>query len=101
MDPLSALSIANGIVAFLDFASKLISTGTEIHQSLDGATLENVELEKVYQRMLSISISLQALPVNSLNSITPGLLNVDLDGLKTLVTGCRKDCEELINSLVT
>ena len=30
-DPLTALGVANGVVTFVDFASKLITTGNEIY----------------------------------------------------------------------
>ncbi len=36
MDPLSALSIATGIVTFVDFGSKLVSLYSEIRSSKDG-----------------------------------------------------------------
>jgi hypothetical protein len=47
MDPLSALSIATGIITFVDFGSKLISLYVEIQKSDDGrpAALSALETE--------------------------------------------------------
>ena len=45
LDPFSALGLAGNIVPFVAFGSKLLSTATEIHQSIEGALPINNELE--------------------------------------------------------
>jgi hypothetical protein len=47
MDPLTAFSLACGIVQFVDFSSKLVSKGYEISISAEGALAENLDLETV------------------------------------------------------
>jgi hypothetical protein len=95
MDPLSALGIASGVITFLDFAAKLVSTSTELYQSADGASLENLELEKVYEQMLDLSASLQ-LCTSRVDALEPG---EETDGLRELSVSCHDDCEELLECL--
>jgi len=47
MDPLSALSVATGVVTFLDFGAKLIALYSEIRQSENGRSdaLSTLEIE--------------------------------------------------------
>ncbi|KAF2009483.1 hypothetical protein BU24DRAFT_379902, partial [Aaosphaeria arxii CBS 175.79] len=59
LDPFSCLSIATGAVQFIDFASKLISKGIEIHHSAHGMSVEHLELEAVAENMLQLSKTLQ------------------------------------------
>jgi hypothetical protein len=47
MDPITALGVAGNIVQFIDFGLKATSKAREIHQSTDGALVENVDLEVV------------------------------------------------------
>ena len=47
LDPFSAIGLASSIVQFVAFGSKLLSTATEIHQSIEGALPINKELEIV------------------------------------------------------
>jgi hypothetical protein len=45
LDPLNALSLASAVVQFVDFSSRLISTGYDIYRSNEGAAAENLEIE--------------------------------------------------------
>ena len=47
LDPFTALSLASGVVQFVDFSSKLISEGQELYKSAEGALTENTELKSV------------------------------------------------------
>jgi hypothetical protein len=47
MDPLTAVGLASNVVQFVMFASDLISKGNEILHSVDGALVENLELEAI------------------------------------------------------
>ena len=45
LDPLSALGLASNVIQLVDFASRLVKKGTEIH--LRGETVDNARLEAV------------------------------------------------------
>jgi hypothetical protein len=47
MDPLTALGLASNIIQLISFTSDLIGKGREIYRSVEGATIENVELETI------------------------------------------------------
>ncbi|KAF3006962.1 hypothetical protein E8E14_004380 [Neopestalotiopsis sp. 37M] len=97
MDPLSALGLTSGIVQLIDFTTSLIRTGVEIHGSLDGATLDNQNLEQVCERMNSV---LETVKDPSPSEPEPGLLkwkaNVEEGSLKSLCERCRSDCKEIL-----
>ena len=59
MDPLSAIGLASNVVQFVDFASRLISTGTEVYESVSGVTDRTLELERIYKNLSSFSLKLQ------------------------------------------
>ena len=60
MDPISAVGLASAIVAIIDFSWKLVTGTWEIHQSLEGITVENGHLEDVMGRLESLMQALQA-----------------------------------------
>ncbi|KAK3376951.1 small s protein [Lasiosphaeria ovina] len=45
MDPLTALSVATGVVSFVDFGSKLLSNSRKLYKSSNGVLTENVDLQ--------------------------------------------------------
>ncbi|KAF2235183.1 hypothetical protein EV356DRAFT_514550 [Viridothelium virens] len=47
IDPLSAIGLGANILQFIEFISKLISIGNEIHSSVYGTTVENFDLEVI------------------------------------------------------
>jgi len=57
MDPLTALGLAANIIQFVDFASKLLSTGQELYQS--GASAPNLELSLVADDVLLLCTKLK------------------------------------------
>ncbi|OCL14738.1 hypothetical protein AOQ84DRAFT_220108 [Glonium stellatum] len=54
MDPLTALSFAGTIVQFVDFSSKILSLGIELHESSTGTLRMNYELELVVTEIVAI-----------------------------------------------
>ncbi|KAK3935936.1 hypothetical protein QBC46DRAFT_357843 [Diplogelasinospora grovesii] len=60
MDPLTALSVAASVIQFVQFASSLISNTSEICNSANGASADNLHLEDVYGKLESFSITLSA-----------------------------------------
>ncbi|KAG4428862.1 hypothetical protein IFR05_015654 [Cadophora sp. M221] len=47
MDHLTAIGLASNIIAFVDFAGKLVSQGHEIYKSASGALQENVDINNI------------------------------------------------------
>ena len=57
-DPFSALALANSIVQFVDFSSKLLSESKEIYRSVNGTTAKNCDLEIIVQDLAAASLPL-------------------------------------------
>jgi hypothetical protein len=93
LDPFSALGLASNIVQFIDFGSKLLSTGRELRNSADGVLEANIELEVITKDLVSIDEQLMR---------SSGLLTLRTEGeraLQTLAASCRKDAERLLSIL--
>jgi hypothetical protein len=56
MDPLTALSVAGTIIQFVDFGSKLLSSGIELYKSVQGTLKVHEELELVTSDLNSVII---------------------------------------------
>jgi hypothetical protein len=81
MEPLAALSLAAGIVQFVDFSTKLIHGAKEIHQSTSGMTEDNRSLESAVNEMRSLSLRLDP-PIT-------GEQGEDEKALRRLAAECR------------
>ncbi|KAL6407392.1 hypothetical protein AUP68_10224 [Ilyonectria robusta] len=101
MEPLSALGVASGVITFVDFAWKLIVTAKEAHDDIHGATVENLELERVHGRMKSILESLATLTVPKTAVQGDDQAHVDAENLSHLVASSKKDCEQMLKMLAT
>jgi len=55
LEALTALSLAAMIVQFVDFSSKLLAKGHEIYVSVDGASIENNDLEAATKNLRDLS----------------------------------------------
>lgn len=60
--PLDALSIASAVVAFVDFGGKLLVTGYSIYTTAEGASTENVHIEKLTTDLKALSDKLYSKP---------------------------------------
>lgn len=103
MDPSSALSVASGVLTFVDFAGKLISTGNEIYRSNDGSTQKALQLDDVYSQLQELSKDLQRETSNAAKH-TPGLFltpvdSPDFTAINNLAAACQADCGELLSGL--
>lgn len=95
MEPFAALSLAAGIVQFVDFSSRLIHSAKEIHQSANGITEESKSLESVVKEMRSLSLRLDP-PVT-------GEQGDDEKALRRLAAECRilsDQIQELLKSIL-
>jgi hypothetical protein len=59
MDVITALSLAGTIVQFVDFGSKLLSTGIQLYHSTEGTLTVNEEIELVTSDLRSLIFKLQ------------------------------------------
>lgn len=55
MDPASAIGVASGVLTFIDFTSKFISTINGIYNSSSGQTMAHETLEDVTRKMRELS----------------------------------------------
>ena len=60
MDPISAISLAGNIIAFVDLSTKLLKVAKEVHTSLSGVTEENRSRELLVSEMKAFSSKLLA-----------------------------------------
>ncbi|KAI1453999.1 hypothetical protein F4805DRAFT_461158 [Annulohypoxylon moriforme] len=97
MDFSSAIGVASGIIAFIDFGCKLLSKSKEIYKSASGSTSLNDDLSSEARRLQIVTDGLQM----------PGLAG-SLSGqelaLQELATECSiisSDLSKLINDLKT
>ncbi|KAI1394304.1 uncharacterized protein F4822DRAFT_424781 [Hypoxylon trugodes] len=69
MDPISALSVASAVIAFVDFSWKIVTGAAEIYRSVEGTTNENARLEDIVQDLETISKRLSSSPREEENAI--------------------------------
>lgn len=60
MDPLSAFSLAAGVIQVVDYGTRILSTTYEIYQSGSGHTARNVELSTLSRELSGLSEQLQS-----------------------------------------
>lgn len=98
MDPLTAIGLTANILQFVEFVSKLISTGREIGESTHGATVENADLEAVSRSVVSLNNRvMESMP-------EPSQLHLESQALRDIRAvglACNKVASELIATLET
>ena len=60
MEPFSAISLASAIIQFVDFGSRILSSGYETYLSTNGATEDNVDLESLTRSLYKFQDQLSA-----------------------------------------
>jgi hypothetical protein len=94
MDPLSILSVSSNIVAFIDFACKLVSKGHKIYQSADGILIDFCDLSETAAHLLELSRHVRA-SSQSVNGSSRGQVT-QFDGqLLRICTGCENVAQQL------
>jgi hypothetical protein len=96
MDPLSAFSVACGVVQFIDFASKLVSAGNEIYHAPDGVLVQNKAAEDVAEDLKSIT---QELSKTQSQWLVGQSLEPDELRLQIISDNCSKIATELTDRL--
>lgn len=103
MDPISALNVATAVVDFLEFAGALISTANEIRHSAEGASLENLKLEEICQKLHLLSERLispqRPEPDSPLSNLRPVRASEEVRALRDLSVNCQDDCNEILEIL--
>jgi predicted regulator of Ras-like GTPase activity (Roadblock/LC7/MglB family) len=96
LDPLTALSLASGIVQFVDFSAKLVAKGNELFKSAHGADVGNNELEAIATNLRGLGERLK----EPLESETTEQAMTDSDrALRKLSEQCSGVAGELIDTL--
>jgi hypothetical protein len=97
LDPLTVLSVAATVVQFVDFGSKLLVKGHELHKSPDGASVGNNELETIAKELQQL-IHRFSQPLPSMES-QDTVLNNSEAALVNLTKQCSSAAEELLCTL--
>lgn len=107
MDPLSAIGLAGNLITFVEFAFKVVGTGSEIASSARGATDRTEEDEKVYRTLNDIASKLKPKP----NDLSPTenrpqggptrtkTIQAHATALEELATDCGSVCNQLLEAL--
>lgn len=96
LDPLTALSVAGTVVQFVDYATRLVSKGQQIYRSVDGALLENLELQTVTEDLFKLS---NRLNTSVHQGVSSKQLSLDEQALESLAIACRDIAQELLEHL--
>lgn len=94
MDPLTAVSLAAGILQFVDFGVKLFTTGYQTYKSCNGQTNENEHIEKLTIDLKSVAERLE----RDMRGCSTSLTDDDL-ALLGLAKQSRSLAQELLNIL--
>lgn len=90
MDPVSAISLASSIIAFIDFSWELVAGTWEIYRSPDGVLDKHAQLEDVIEDLKSLTEPLKAkVPTN-----TPSETKI-----QRLARYCQEDSQSLLKLL--
>lgn len=122
MDPVSAIGLAAAAVQFVGFASQLIASTTEIHQSTAGASADIMSIEETYSKLETLALHLSNASSKAHASKAPmpektpqwntkiwarglfdDLADVDIvtphdlaSSLEPLLSSCLKDCNSIL-----
>ncbi|KAK8121638.1 hypothetical protein PG984_010308 [Apiospora sp. TS-2023a] len=98
MDPLSAVSLAGTVVAFVDFSLKLASRATEICGSENGSSDEEASLETVYATLSKCSANLST-AVGGQTTTGSSQLPRSYACIRKLAHACQTDCAAMLKIL--
>ncbi|KAH8784376.1 hypothetical protein BGZ57DRAFT_757700 [Hyaloscypha finlandica] len=101
MDPLSALSVAAAVVQLVDYGAGIVSKGTQLYKSVDGALGENIELETASIRLQQLSSGMQGSLSQARRDNTQGSPAQVDQHLEAMCNECVTVSQELVNKLET
>jgi hypothetical protein len=110
LDPFTALGVAGNIVQFVDFTVKLISKSHEIYKSVDGALVENQDLEAIANNLsrlterLRTDLSCHLLPPvkngpSPANYTVKNRAEIELGAINTKCSGVAKELLGILSQL--
>lgn len=94
MEPLTALGLAANLIQFVDFASKLVTRARETYKSVDGALVENSELQAVTENLQTLTGRLHVSSKGQVNHFSSAEKQ-----LHDLCSGCRDATAQLLAAL--
>ena len=97
MDPLTAFSLACGVIQVVDFSMKLLSKSREIYKN--GSLVENKEIESMAKYLTNLRTDLNLSITIPSPGDTPQRLFDDENELKDLAIKCSETSQELIAEL--
>jgi len=96
MDPFSALSVAANIVQFVVYGINIVSKGNKLYKSVDGALIENTELQEATSRLQQLTRTFQ----ESLGQSLPrGSSAQDDQALEKICDECAAVSQQMIEKL--
>lgn len=93
-DPLTALSVAAAVVQFVEFSTKLLSTGVGVYKSVSGVSEVNEEIGRHAENVQSLTNSVIAASVNA-----PLILSVQEKKIIALAKQCQDISRKLLDLL--
>lgn len=96
MDPLTAFSLACGVIQVVDFSTKVVVKCREIYKT--GASSENQEIESMAKNLTDLFIDLDTVSAVPNPGPMPRVYHDDQD-LRKLAQQCSKTAKELIAEL--
>ncbi|KAF4486459.1 hypothetical protein CGGC5_v006325 [Colletotrichum fructicola Nara gc5] len=90
MDPATAIGVASGVIAFIDFSWKLVTGAKNLYDKGETQTVENVRIGKIIKDLKEFSLDLDG---GSLGT------SKHEKALRTLAMNCGDLCQELIDIL--
>lgn len=91
MDPLSAVSVAAAVIQFVEFGRKVVSKGSEIYNSVQGASIDHVQSEAAARNLVQLNEALKA----SLHS-SRCYDEQENEAIRDICNGCISTAKELI-----
>jgi hypothetical protein len=100
MEALVAVGLAANIVQFVSFAREVISAGREISHNVEGALVENLEIEETARNLRGLSVKLQAPPSPKVRKASRRASSSDEEEkLRELCIGCHQVADLLVKKL--
>ncbi|KAK4220645.1 hypothetical protein QBC38DRAFT_175641 [Podospora fimiseda] len=93
MEPLTALGLAAAVVQFTDFGVRILTESIRVYHSLDGQTLEHVQLSRVSQDLSELAGKIQE---NATNLPEPGR---PLRSTEQIFVRLAEQCQDISNQL--
>jgi hypothetical protein len=99
MDPISALSLASNVIAFVDFGCKVVSQTRQIYKSVNGTLSDKVFIEALTDDLVALATNLEQSSPNTDSEKYDGYLSEDSVALGDLCRRCKLIAADLLSKL--